>query len=721
MRFLRLQTLIPLIVLAAATVFALREPFFVVALRESVFDAYQRLRPRVYQPVPVTIVDIDEASLNRLGQWPWPRLRLAELVERLRDAGAAAIVFDMLFAEPDRTSPSVWSGIGRGAPPAAAGGGAMEDFDQRFAAALAQAPTVTGFALVNRAEGAPPARHAGFAFVGGDPRPFVPGYAGAVNSLPLLERAAAGNGALNVGIAAGGVIRRVPLLLALGDELYPSLVAEALRVAQRADTYVVKTAGGGGEASFGGTATGITHVRIGAYAVPTDSRGAVWVSYTEPEPRRYLPAWTVLDGSADRDRLQGAVVLIGSTAAGLQDLHATPLALALSGVGIHAQVIEQIMLGIHLNRPDWAKGAEVLLMLGLAALLLLLGGRIGAMATAVIGSLATLAAFAASWVAFREHRILIDPLFPAAAVLVTYIVFSLIRTLHSEREQRWIRKAFASYMSPKLVKQLVENPQELRLTGERRELSFLFTDLEGFTSLIEQAEPSLIVPVINAYLDGMIRIAFDHDGTVDKVIGDALHVMFGAPVADAAHAGRAVACALAIDRFAHAFARQQRAAGIPFGETRIGVNSGSAIVGNFGGDLKFDYTAHGDAINTAARLEGANKYLGTRVLVSEHTVALCPDFTGRPCGSLTLKGRSRPIRVYEPIDGTPDVGGSDYRTAAAVARYGDAFRLLEAGDAAALAAFAAIVAAHPDDRLAAFHLARLRRGERGGAIVLADK
>lgn len=718
MRFLRPHTLIPLIVLAAATLFALREPFFVVALRESVFDAYQRLRPRVYQPLPVKVVDIDDASLARLGQWPWPRARLADLTDRLHRMGASVVVFDMLFAEPDRTSPSNWPALWSKAPPLPEGWlDRLENFDDTFAAALARAPTVTGFALVSRAEGRAPARHAGLAFVGEDPRPFVPSYRGAIPSLSQLERAAAGNGALNVGIAAGGVLRRVPMVLALGDDIYPSLVAEAIRVAQRADTYVIKTAGASGEASFGDSRTGITHIRIGAYIVPTDSHGAVWVSYTPPDRRRDLPAWTVFDGSVDPAAIRGAIVLVGSTAAGLQDLHATPLAVALSGVGIHAQVIEQILLGIHLNRPDWAKGAEVLLMLGLAALVLLLGARIGAMWTAIIGSAATGAAFAASWYAFREQRILIDPLFPAAAVLVTYIVFSLIRTLHSEREQRWIRKAFASYLSPKLVKQLVENPGELRLTGERRELSFLFTDLEGFTSLVEQAEPTRIVAVINAYLDGMIRIAFDHDGTVDKVIGDALHVMFGAPVADPDHARRAVACALAIDRFCHAFAARQRQAGIPFGETRIGVNSGTAMVGNFGGELKFDYTAHGDAVNTAARLEGANRYLGTRVLVSEDTVALCPGFVGRPCGSLTLKGRTRPVRVYEPLD----PADRSYAEPAAAAAYRDAFRWLDAGDPRAEAALADIVARWPEDRLAAYHLARLARGERGTAIVLVGK
>ena len=393
MKILRLQSLIPLIVLAAAMLFALQDPFFVVALRESVFDAYQRLRPREYQPVPVKVIDIDEASLTRVGQWPWPRWRLAELVDGLRDLGAAAIV--LLFAEPDRTSPSLVLQQWRDKPLPGEWLAKLEDFDTTFARSLSAGPTVTGFALVGRPEGAsPPTRHAGFAFVGADPHPFVTAYRGSVTSLPVIEQAAAGNGALNVGFAAGGVIRRVPLLLALGDQLYPSLVGEALRVAQAADTYVVKTAGAAGETSFG-TQTGITHVRIGAYVVPTDSRGEIWISYTPPAADRYVPAWKVLRGEVDPGAIHGAIILIGSTAAGLQDLHATPMAVAMPGVAIHAQAIEQILGGIHLNRPDWAKGAEILLMLGLAALLLLLGSRIGAVWTAVIGIAAAIAAFGA--------------------------------------------------------------------------------------------------------------------------------------------------------------------------------------------------------------------------------------------------------------------------------------------------------------------------------------
>lgn len=714
-RSFRVEIWMTLGLLLLASVAALREPYLLVVLRENVFDAYQRLRPRPYEPLPVRIVDIDDESLSRLGQWPWPRHRLGDIVTRLTGQGAAAIVFDMLFPEPDRTAPAQLLSRWPELADLPLLRGRVADTDALFGQALSASPSVTGFAFVDHETPAKPRRTGGIAVVGGDPLPFLLSFPGAVVSLPVIEQAARGNGALNVEVAAGGVIRRVLLLMRMGETIYPSLAAEALRVAQGADTYVIKMAGAAGEENFGAK-TGITHLRIGRLTIPTDRNGGAWVYYTEPQPQRFIPAWQVLDGSADAAAIEGAIIIIGSTAVGLQDLHATPLATAYPGVAVHAEIIEQALLGVHLVRPDWARGAEIVLMLGLATLVLLLGPRIGAIWTAVGGGLATAAAIAASWLAFRRHGILLDPVFPAAAVLFTYAVTSLVKHFRVERQQRWIRKAFASYMSPRLVQELVSNPDHLKLHGERRTLSFLFTDLEGFTALVEQADPAVVVPVINEYLDGMIRIAFRHDGTVDKIIGDALHVMFGAPLAMPDHAARAVACALEIDAFACGFAAAKRRAGLAFGQTRIGVNSGTAIVGNFGGELKFDYTAHGDAINVAARLESANRHLGTRVCVSEATVALCPGFVGRPIGALLLKGKSQPIRTYEPVaDGTP--------AHAALPGYRAAFALLEAGDddAAIMAAWRALAAQWPEDQLIALHLQRIQRGERGSLIPLAEK
>jgi adenylate cyclase len=676
-----------------------------VGIRDSLFDTYQKLKPRLAKDAPIRVVDIDEESLAKLGQWPWPRSRLAELLQKLDDLQATSVALDILLAEPDRTSPARLLPLWRRALVMDSAGDALPDHDVVLTRTIERGRIITGFALVEASTTSEPAEKAGFVFVGADRPALLPSAPGAVSTLPMIERAAKGNGALSISLSAGGVIRHLPLLLGVGGQIYPSLTAEALRVAQGSDTYTVK---------LSPTTGAVTDVRIGAFDVPTDAAGQLWFYASKLVTSRYISAWKVLADDVPADALRGTIVLIGSTARGLQDVHQTPFGDDVPGVEFHAQALEQIVHEVFLNRPDWAKGAEITFFLALGATVLVVGSQVGPTMTAVVAGLAVVASWATSWLAFSLGRVLLDPLFPTAAVIAVYFVFSLLRHLQTERQQRWIRKAFASYISPKLVHELVENPGHLQLGGERKELTFIFTDLEGFTPLVEQNPPAVVVPMLNAYLDGMIRIAFQHDGTVDKIIGDAVHVMFGAPLDDPRHAERALACAIEMDQFAEAFAHAKRRDGILFGRTRIGVNSGVVIVGNFGGDLRFDYTAHGDAINTAARLEGANKYLGTRICVSENTVKLCPNFLGRPAGTLLLKGKSTYIRVYEPID------AAFSRTALAEA-YARAFRMLERSDPRAEAEFADLVAASPSDVLAAFHLQRLRSGERGCEIVLSEK
>jgi adenylate cyclase len=270
------------------------------------------------------------------------------------------------------------------------------------------------------------------------------------------------------------------------------------------------------------------------------------------------------------------------------------------------------------------------------------------------------------------------------------------------------------YFSPNVVETLSQNPECLTPGGERREATFLFTDLADFTPLVESSDSEVIVTLLNAYLDGLTETVFAHDGTVMKIVGDAMHAIFGAPVEDADHAARAVACALAIDDFAMEFRAGKNAAGIPLGVTRIGVNSGPAIIGNFGGKHFFDYTAYGDVVNIAARLERANKTIGTRLCVGESVVALMPDFTGRPVGTLLLKGKTQALRCYEPLNG-------ERAAAPATAGYNEAFTLLEAGDPKARQAFAALVGEYDEDALTMFHLGRLLSGETGAEIELTEK
>ena len=290
-----------------------------------------------------------------------------------------------------------------------------------------------------------------------------------------------------------------------------------------------------------------------------------------------------------------------------------------------------------------------------------------------------------------------------------------LREANRKREAAEQAKAALSrYFSPNLVDQLAEGSDSINLSGERRELSFVFTDLSDFTALVENHNVDLVVPLVNEYLNEMTRIVFDHGGTLDKIVGDAVHAMFGAPVDQTDHAHRAVSCALAMDEFAEAFRLTKSEQGVDFGTTRIGVHTGQAIVGNFGGEAYFDYTAHGDAVNTAARLESLNKHLGTRICVSETTVAQMEGFVGRPIGSVILKGKSGALAVFEP---TP----SDEDTSAANQDYINAFNLAASRDPSAQQAFAAYVGTYGSDPLAMFHLSRLLADKSGVDIVMDEK
>ncbi|HOW89551.1 MAG TPA: CHASE2 domain-containing protein, partial [Elusimicrobiales bacterium] len=339
-------------------------------LQNRAFDAFVRMKPRVYRPVPVRVLDIDDESLSRLGQWPWPRTLLARLVEKLGASGAAAIAFDAVFAEPDRTSPASVIASWPAIPEVLAlkrAGDRLPDNDRSFARAVRGAAVVAGFTLTETPNGADPMAKASFAYGGGDPAPWLrPDFPGAVVNLPEIERAAAGNGSFSFMPEPDGVVRRVPLLFLKGGRILPSLVLEALRVAQGASGYQIKSSGASGET---GGNTGISRVKAGEFVIPTDGSGKVWVYPTAEAPERTLPAWRVLEKDFNPEAVRGTILFVGTSAAGLKDLRVTALDPRAPGVDVHANAAEQIMLGDYLERPDWAAGAEIVYMLLLGGLL----------------------------------------------------------------------------------------------------------------------------------------------------------------------------------------------------------------------------------------------------------------------------------------------------------------------------------------------------------------
>lgn len=708
-KILQVSFVAPFFAILGALALHLYDPLPLRVLRNASFDQYQRWQPRPDREVPVQIVDIDDQSLQRLGQWPWPRTRIAELVQKLQENGAAVIALDIIFAEPDRTSPRAavrhWGLTSRLAQQIAA----LPDHDDVLARTIAGANVVLGFAVdhASRVDDMVPA-HFRIVTLGTSPLPALPAFSGAIRPLAALEKAAAGSGAITFNPDSDGVVRRVPMMFALDGALTPSFSAEALRLAQGARNYILKALPGNG--------TGLAEVRIGAFTIPTTPGGEAWIHYREIDTARYLPAWKILSGQVADASLRGKIILVGTSAQGLMDLRASPLGGIMPGIEAHAQMLEQALTGHFLERPSWAVPVE--------ALVILLGGFVlavawlttGALVSAALAMAAAALAAGASWLAFVRHGLLLDPVMPVLSLALAYLTASVLRHVFSERRQRWVKAAFSRYVSPNLVTHLVDNPGQLELGGRRQACSFVFTDLAGFTGLMEKMDPGQAVSLLNDYLDRMINIAFRHEGTLDRIVGDAVAIMFSAPVEQADHPRRAVACALEMHRFASAYANALNAKGVAFGQTRIGVHTGEVIVGNFGGPTIFDYRALGDPVNTASRLESLNKHLGTWICISEATRTDCPDVMMRPVGDIILKGKSQSLKVFEPLltaDGLPS-GLVDRE-------YEAAYALLAQRDAMALDAFAKLHEARPADRLVAFHLERLRKGEHGMSIVMTGK
>jgi len=699
-----------LLVLAAAVFIRYEEPTLVEEFRNRVFDSYQRWRPREYQASPVRFVDVDDETLDRLGQWPWPRTRVADLVNRLDDLGVAVIVFDVLFAEPDRTSPSelqrLLGPIGNLAQEIER----LPDHDALLAEAMSKAKVVTAFAETSQGPGGAPASKAGYARHGADALPFIRPFTDTVPTLPIFENAALGNGTISFPTDADGVVRKIPLLTRKGETLYPTLGLEALRVALGETTITVEST----NKKAGYSKEGIELVRIGKLSIPTDRNGRMWVHFSGPAPERRIPAWKVLDGDVPRNDLQGAIVVIGGSAAALFDVRATPLHPAAAGAMVHAQIIEQMLQQSWLIRPNWVGAVEMIFMIVLGLIVIALLAWFGAFWTAIVGAMAFALATAVSMYVYVDFKLLIDPIYPSLMVGAVYLISSLVRHIQTEHQRKLVEQVFSSHVSPNLVRYFIQNPDGMSLRGERRECSFVLTDLAGFTSFVEKSDPETLLDVIDEYVDGMTRVTYEHDGTLDRITGDAVAVMFSAPVVQPDHARRAVDCALAMDAFSQEFRAHRAGTGRQPGHTRIGVHTGTVIIGNVGGEYHSDYRALGDAINTAARLETVNKHIGTRICVSGATMAQVPDFSGRPVGSLILKGKTKAIDAFEPL--TLQDASSERVTS-----YMTAFGLLAESNGAALNAFSRLHERYPDDPLVGFHLARLKDGETGQTITMTEK
>jgi class 3 adenylate cyclase len=417
------------------------------------------------------------------------------------------------------------------------------------------------------------------------------------------------------------------------------------------------------------------------------------------------------------DWLRGKIVLIGADLP-QQDRHQTPLSLRLGarertlpGIVIHAHILAQLLEAAELPvLPAWAE--TLILIAAVVAGVALSMFALPLLATALIGVIALVGFWFLGFELFSAAGPMIELVGPSIGFLAAIGVAGGYGRRKERATKRLLRKAFSRYVSPKVIQDMLADPARLSLGGETRDMSFIFTDIAGFTSLSEKISPEQAIGLLQDYLNGMVEIALDHDGAIDKFIGDAVMVFFGAPIDQPDHPERAVRCAMAMDRFAETFRREQQANGIDFGHTRIGVHTGSAVVGNIGSRRRFEYTSVGDTVNSAARLEGVNKYFGTRLCISGKTVARCEGIELRPVGDVVLKGKQKALEVFTSWNVDTDAPMDDYRYA---------YNELTAGRDTARDLFERLAEKHPDDQLVRYHLARLEQNQTGVYLTMESK
>lgn len=647
-----LAGLLPVLLVALAKLVA---PAAFTQVSGLVFDSYQRVAPRPYRDAGVRVVDIDDESVRRLGQWPWPRTDLADLTEAIAEAGAATIAFDIVFSEADRTSPRFLAereGRQGASPSQIAMLRTLPDHDVRFAEAVAAAPSVLGFFLTQGRPGAAVRPKAGFAVAGSDPGASLTDYSGAILPLPQFQEAASGLGFVSIRADGDGIIRRVPLVARAEGALVPSLAAEALRVAQGAGGLIVRSSDASGETDAGAPET--VGLKIGDAEVPVTERGEIWMHYTRPVAGRTVPAWKILSGQlgpAEMERLfSGRIVLIGAGAIGLRDLVATPMQERELGVQIHAQAIEQMVLGDFLERPDWTAGLEMAALLGAGLLLALLLPSIGALPGALLAGGLMSAVGGGSWYAFKEKSLLVDPSAPMLALLACYVVATLFTYVREEKQRRYIHGAFDRYLSPELVKRITDDPSRLELGGEVRHMTVLFCDIRGFSHLSELMAPQEIIRFLIAFLTPMTDLLIERRATIDKYIGDAILAFWNAPLDDPDQHVNAARAALEmldrLERLNETMPADKDASWPGRVEIGIGLNAGPCCVGNMGSARRLSYSLIGDTVNLASRIEGLTKGYGIRILMGEELAQALPDFAILEVDRVRVVGRDKVATIY---------------------------------------------------------------------------
>ena len=627
-------------------------------LRLRSFDFFQTTSPRDSAVRPVVIVDIDESSLSAFGQWPWPRTILADLLTRLYEWQAAAIAFDVIFPEPDRSSLNEAVKHFRDLDDDTRGRLLhLPSNDEVFAQAIGRGNVVLGQAGINafhpRSLEKPP--ETAFATVGPDPSPYLIAFPYILRNLPKLEQAAVGHGLISIRTERDGMVRRVPIVMQAEDKIVPALTLDLLRVATGSSTIMIRT-----------DESGIQSVAVPGLELPTDRNGRIWVYFGPHDKARFVSAKDVVEGNVAPERFAGKLVLVGTSAIGLLDVKTTPVLSAMPGVEVHAQLLEAALTNSLLVAPSYAIVVEMIGALIGGGVLALLAPAASVLMLFASAALAAAAFVAASWILFSRYQMLFDATFPLIATLSVYMSMVLMGYFREQLDRRRIRSAFAQYLSPTLVEQLANSPQRLVLGGEERVITVLFSDVRGFTTIAEtyKDNPHGLTTLMNRFLTPLTNAIMARNGTIDKYMGDAVMAFWNAPLDDPAHESDACHAALdmleRVDALNQEREREASTSGTRFVPIKIGIgiNTGRCTVGNMGSDLRFQYTVMGDSVNLASRLEGQTKAYGLPILIGSRTAAaVAEQFALLEIDSIRVKGKTEAEVIYA-IVGRADVAAS---------------------------------------------------------------
>ena len=661
------------------------DPYPLQFMRAKTFDYYQKLKPReIPAPAakPVTIVDLDENSLAEIGQWPWSRDVVAKMVKNLTQMGAVLVAFDIVFAEPDPMNPSLIANSIDGLDEETkAKLSLLPDNDDILAQVMKKSRVVlgqTGYWEEREADAvAPPPIKKSIALKGKkgapDPGIWLIKFPSLVRNIPIIEKYAAGHGIFTVEGEPDGIIRRVPTVFRFGDDIYPALSVEMMRVAFQRPTIQLRY-----------DAAGIKAIGIASKGqfppngleLPTDSNGRVWPYFSHRDPAKYVSARDVLSGNVKPEMIRGKLIIVGTSAAGLLDIRSTPIDAIIPGVEVHAQLIEAAMHNTYLSRPNYFNAAEMFMIIVGGLLMVVLVPWVGAKWTMILFVTLTGGSFATSWFLFAgidfqplpemfpalalnsKGGLLFDAGFAVASILILYTTLTYSSYAKEEKQRRQTRDAFSKYLSPDMVKRVAENPGELKLGGDKREMTLLFCDVRGFTTISEQFDAEGLTALINKLLTPLTNVILARQGTVDKYMGDCIMAFWNAPLDDENHAYNGCLSALAMlgemgplnDRLEQEAIEEGRKH-IPL-KVGLGLNTGECVVGNMGSDQRFDYSVLGDTVNLAARLEGQSKSYGMNVVLGPTTWGAVKDRLATiDLDFIQVKGKTSGTLIYGLMGG----------------------------------------------------------------------